>query len=450
MSLEPVIQYLYHHKEKSAAVSLLETMHRHAFSFEEYDDLSKCAFRIKEYQLAIEYGEEALTTAYANEKMWAARTNLINVYNHANYPEKALRLIRANEVTIPNDADTRLEKAFSLYLLGRRDEAEALLRKELERDDLTEEVRTKIVFNLGTYELYRDNFNKGLTLFLIEGQTLNFWKKPTLPGELWDGQEAPGRSILVYAEAGIGDEIINVRFLKHLQRRGLKPTWYTDRPDMANIFRASGFEVITQMKHRPPGSLWTHSMAVPTYLKLDHPDLWDGPYLKTVPEFDEKWRKEITQKPRLKVGLRWQGNPEYDHDLHRSVPLDMIMSALPSPRDDKLALYSLQRDTGLEELETHCDVVDLSSRLVTFEDTLSAINLLDVIITSCTSIAHAAAALGKRTYIFAPLSAYYTWSHSMKQSPWYGDNVTLLRQVRPRVWDEPIAELKELLASREL
>jgi len=45
-----------------------------------------------------------------------------------------------------------------------------------------------------------------------------------------------------------------------------------------------------------------------------------------------------------------------------------------------------------------------------------------------------------------PISAYYTWSHSTKQSPWYGDNVTLLRQVKPRSWAEPIAELKDIFS----
>jgi hypothetical protein len=33
----------------------------------------------------------------------------------------------------------------------------------------------------------------------------------------------------------------------------------------------------------------------------------------------------------------------------------------------------------------------------------------------------------------------------MKQSPWYGDNVTLLRQEKPRKWDEPLRELKDIL-----
>ncbi len=108
--------------------------------------------------------------------------------------------------------------------------------------------------------------------------------------------------------------------------------------------------------------------------------------------------------------------------------------------------YSLQRDTGLEQLEPYPQISDLSDRLETFKDTLSAIDNLDVIITSCTSIVHAAAAMGKRVILLCPISAYYLWSHSADQSPWYGKNVTILRQVKPRSWEEPLQQLKELFS----
>ena len=84
----------------------------------------------------------------------------------------------------------------------------------------------------------------------------------------------------------------------------------------------------------------------------------------------------------------------------------------------------------------------------TYEDTLNIIDQLDIGVTSCTSIGHAAAAMGKQTIIITPISAYYTWCHSMKQSPWYGSNLTILRQQKPRSWNEPLQELKELLSEK--
>ena len=118
-----------------------------------------------------------------------------------------------------------------------------------------------------------------------------------------------------------------------------------------------------------------------------------------------------------------------------------ILTAVPTGN----VLYSLQRDTGLDQLKDYPYIFDMSPDMTTFMDTLGIIQNLDIVITSCTSVAHAAAAMGKRVFVFVPISGYYVWAHSMKQSPWYGDNVTILRQTKPRSWAEPIAELKTYL-----
>lgn len=445
MSLTPICESLHKIGSKQVAIDMLEAFYRVAFHFEEYDDLAKSAFKIKEYLLAIKYSNDALTNALTNEKMFIARSNLINVYNHANFPEKAMRLIKAQESVMPDNVDNQLEKSFSHFLLAERDEAEAILRATLLRTDISDEMRTKIMFNLGTYEMYRDNFLYGLELFQIEGQRLNYWKKPKLEGEFWMGQpldECSSKDILVYAEAGIGDEIINVRFLKILKARGFNPIWYTERKDLKEVFEYSGFTVISNMRERTENSMWTYSMTLPLYLTLEYKDLWSGAYIKANPKYHRRYDWEANAKP--KIGIRWQGNPEYDHDLHRSVSLKGIVDVIP--RGTKLV--SLQRDTGLEELDLFPFITDMSLSMKTYNETIDIIDKLDIVITTCTSVAHAAAAMGKRTFIFVPISAYYLWSHSMKQSPWYGSNVTLLRQVKPRCWAAPLAELKGYLECR--
>ena len=438
MSLEPIVQLLSKRKEHKLAVDILNAFNKFAFHYAEYDDLAKCAFKIKEYPLAIKFSESLLAVAKSPEELYTARANLINVLNHANHPEKAMRLIRANESVIPDDISTSLEKAYSYYLLNDKDAAEKILRKELERPDLSDEMRNTIMFNLGTYEMHHDNFLYGLELFLIEGRRIGIWKDFKIDGEFWMGQPPDDRELLIFAEAGIGDEIINVRFMKILQDRGYKPVWYTDRKDTAEMFRHSGFNVITNLKDRPKNSMWTFSMSLPLYLELEYKDLWYGPYIVPDPVYVEKYKRDFGMP---KIGIRWEGNPEYDNDLHRKVPLAEILTAVPTGN----VLYSLQRDTGLDQLKDYPYIFDMSPDMTTFMDTLGIIQNLDIVITSCTSVAHAAAAMGKRVFVFVPISGYYVWAHSMKQSPWYGDNVTILRQTKPRSWAEPIAELKTYL-----
>ena len=439
--LEGLINYLVAHGEKEQAISLLNVMGKHAWKFDEYDDLAKCFFKQKVYDKAIEYSEKALITAYTNDKIWVARSNLINVYNHANQPELALKYIKQAENSIPDDIDIQLEKAYSLYLMTRRDEAETILHNVLlNAPNLSEEIATKIKFNLGTYYLYRDEFQKGLKLFLDEGKKLNYWQKAKLPFKYWSGKIEPGKTIILFAEAGIGDEIINVRFMKHLADSGMNPIWLTDRKDLAKIFNRNGFKTITNRKDIPENSIWTYPMDLPTLLELQYVDLWYGPYLTSSEQYDSKYH--WMQSDKLKIGIRWQGNPEYDNDLHRSVPLKEIYESV---KHLDAEFYSLQRDVGLEEMDDFPGLIPMHQHMDTFEDTLSIINKLDLVITTCTSVAHASAALGKKTNILIPISAYYIWSHSTEQSPWYGDEVTLLRQQKPRSWVEPLEKLHNLL-----
>jgi hypothetical protein len=207
------------------------------------------------------------------------------------------------------------------------------------------------------------------------------------------------------------------------------------------VFNRCGFTSISKINQNDfdKETLWTHSMDVPIFLDLQYADLWDGPYITAQPDLANDI---VKQSSKLKIGVRWQGNPEYDQDLHRSVPLKDFYDVIKNVDAD---MYSLQRDVGLDELEQFPDIVDLSSKLTSFEVTLSVMSKLDLIITSCTSIAHAAAAMGKKVVVFTPISSYYVWCHTGNKSPWYGDNVKLIRQTKPRVWDDPQKELEQYL-----
>lgn len=444
--LDQLCDSLKHLGEKKAAMVLLEALSRHATSRDQYDELAKCYFKIKRYNESVQWAEKTLALSISNEQKYAARQNLANAYAHAFHPEKALDEIKLLEMVDSDDIETKAKKAYCFFLLGKLDDAEKILRENLADPRTDEKTKNEIEFNLGTYEMYKDNFYEGLYRFLIYGRRMNLWQKPKLPFIEWDRLPKFGHIIVLRAEAGIGDEFINVRFTQHFKNIGMIPIWYTDRKEMKDIFNRQGYisvNSVDEIKEHWNGKeiYWCHSMDVPVLLKLEYKDLWNGPYLKA----DTTVKTPIQKTNKLKIGLRWQGNPDYDNDLHRSVPLDQLWNIV---KDIDADFYSLQRDTGAEDVYDFPQIIPLhENSLKTFEETLAIMNDLDIIITSCTSIAHASAAMGKKTFVFSPMSSYYVWCHSNKipRSPWYGENVKLLRQKRPRYWDEPLQELKECL-----
>jgi tetratricopeptide (TPR) repeat protein len=126
--LEELVLSLDKMGEKPAAVTLLDALARNSTIFQQFDDVAKCYFKIKEYEKALKYAELALTTV-PNGGEYSAKYNVINVANHANYPERAMTLIKQLEIINPNDLDVKLEKAFSFFLLNQKDKAEAILRQ---------------------------------------------------------------------------------------------------------------------------------------------------------------------------------------------------------------------------------------------------------------------------------------------------------------------------------
>jgi len=82
-----------------------------------------------------------------------------------------------------------------------------------------------------------------------------------------------------------------------------------------------------------------------------------------------------------------------------------------------------------------------------WEATASILAGLDLVITSDTSIAHCAAALGVDTWIVVPVLPYYVWAIPGIKTPWY-DSVTLYRQTTYGNWDAPFAKMATDLQAR--
>ena len=72
---------------------------------------------------------------------------------------------------------------------------------------------------------------------------------------------------------------------------------------------------------------------------------------------------------------------------------------------------------------------------------------LDLIVTSDTSIAHLAGALGRETWVLLPYAPDWRWMLRRRDSPWY-PTMRLFRQPREGDWDSVFAEVLTGLAER--
>ena len=425
-----------------------------------YDLLFYGYNKAKKFPKAIEYGEKTLELCEDVETKVAVSVNLSKVYLSANKPTKSVECYNfvLNNTTVPDEQ--LLDYAAALFACNRKKESYDIV-KNLEKDIWKFDSRTadSILFNKGVHLIAEGKFKEGMD-HLAVGRKLNvFGTYSNITDGLpeWDGNLQSGKHLLFVSEGGIGDEIINVRFVQKIIDMGMKVSILSNHP-VSSIYEHLPFtnKVTSKTYKKSDYDVWTPMMNLPHTLGLNFQDLWSGPYLQAKPEYIKKYENIIVGD--FKVGLRWAGNPRYDHELHRTINLKSIVESMPE--NNNWSLYSIQKasdykdaevfvDDGINQLKENPNVVDLNDYLGSFEDLLGIMHHFDLIITSCTSIAHAACAMGKRTIVMIPIMEYYTWAEGKPNSSFYGDNLRLIRQVTPETWEEAYTELKLVLKDIE-
>lgn len=318
-----------------------------------------------------------------------------------------------------------LEESYKKALEGKLNESEEILRKH-ENDD------SRFKFNLGWHEMRHGRLKSGYEC-LNHGRFLNIFGLPPIKGVLWKDEDLKGKVLLFRCEGGFGDQIINFRFAENFKKMGANVV-VSCAPALKEIFSRHGYicvdnEVVSSIYY----DYWIPAMSAPYLLNLEYSDLSGKPYI-----FPKEKKQLYSKGKNLKVGIRWSGNPEFEHEQHRRFPSELMISLSDVPNT---TFYSFQRD---ENTIDGLPFSDLKESLKTWDDTASFIEGCDLIISSCTSVAHLAASMGKPTWIVIPLLCYYTWILSGDSSPWY-DSVRLFRQEKFGEWDGVFNKIRKEL-----
>ncbi len=176
-----------------------------------------------------------------------------------------------------------------------------------------------------------------------------------------------------------------------------------------------------------------------------------GPYLRADPDLVQGWRAKLAGDSRVRVGLVWQGNPSFAADHLRSIPLCAYEPVLRTPG---VRFMSLQKHHGLEQLaDLSADLglenlgEQLDENTAPFCDTAALMMSLDLVITSDTSVAHLAGALGVPAWVALPAIPDWRWELSGEQSRWY-PSLRLFRQQQAGDWDSVMTRIAHELAKK--
>ncbi len=283
---------------------------------------------------------------------------------------------------------------------------------------------------------------------------------------VWDG--SPGKTIVVYGEQGIGDEIMFASCLNPLIQMS-KQVVFDCHKKLHSLF-ASSFPNLDIYPTREDQIItWTRNakgqlrypfdarIAIGSLPKFFLPDLASFPGERYInpSEFKElEWGVKLAalgDKP--KIGISWVGGHKRTRIEVRSVELEKL---LPILKQDA-TFISLQYTDCVAEIEEFKakHKIDLhyfpeATHSENYDDTAALVANLDLVITVCTSVVHLAGSMGVPTWVLTPSRPAWRYRLDLDYMPWYGKSVTLFRQATGSIEWEPVIEevagsLSELL-----
>ena len=260
---------------------------------------------------------------------------------------------------------------------------------------------------------------------------------------LKDIEDLKNKELLLVSEQGLGDTLQFIRYAAYLKDLGFKISVCAQKK-LHGLIRFSGIseQVLTPEEGgKIESGFWIPLLSVPKLLGV-RPDccLINHPYLKTAEELIEKWSKAVSKENRPIIGINWQGNPRTEKLglPGRSIPLDAF-STIASLAN--IRLLSLQKGFGGEQLSfcgfNQCFVKcqDQINETWDFLETAAIIENCDLIITTDTSTAHLAGAMGKSTWLLLHKAPDWRWGLSREETFWY-PSMRIFRQREAGNWNE--------------
>lgn len=346
----------------------------------------------------------------------------------------------------PSHAGGWLVRGWALHQLARVDGAVDALRTCL---SLAPD-RAEAAVLLGDTLLLAGDYAAGFPLFERRFDAFPAYRDMAamFGPHLWrPGMAVAGKRVIVSGEQGLGDCIQNVRFLPELARRGAT-VMLGAAPKLWRLFAPyrdiAAFRATAVLGRDVDLVVPLASLPACCGATRDHLPAAEG-YLSAEPDLVAAWRARLAG-PGLKVGLNWQGNPSGSIDRGRSLPLAAFASLFDLP---DVRLIALQKNVGAEQVGPDMPVArfDLDAGEDAFVDTAALMTALDLVVTTDTSIAHLAGALGVPALVLLKHVPDWRWGLEGDTTPWYR-SLRLIRQTTDGVWDDVITRVAAIVAEK--
>ena len=373
-------------------------------------------------------------------------SNRGNALRDLKRPAEALRSYECALALKPNYAEAYNNRGNALGDLKRPEEA----LRSYERAIALKPDYASAHWNLALCRLLLGDFMLGWQGYewrLKQGQHADQERDFVQP--LWLGAQAlKNKTILLYSEQGLGDTLQFCRYATEVAALGANVLLKV-QPSLVQLL--ADLEGVTQVLQEdsplPAFDYHCPLMSLPLAFKTDlHSIPSRIPYIRSDAARVAAWREKLGPRSKPRVGLVWRGSATHENDHNRSMALSEILPLIC----DWAEWVSLQKDVAEFDaplLASRADVRRFGGDLENFADTAALLELMDVVVTVDTSVAHLAGAMGKAVCILLPFNPDWRWLLAREDSVWY-PSARLFRQPAIGDWTTPIRRLREELETR--
>ncbi len=264
----------------------------------------------------------------------------------------------------------------------------------------------------------------------------------------WLNEDLAGRTILVWGEQGIGDEILFAGCLPDLAAQADRVI-FDCHPRLAKIFARSFPDVEIVGRRKDAGSRWSIGAGVDyhvpagslmAYFRNKPEDFPVGAYLKADDKRVQWWRD---QAPGFRIGLSWRGGKGDQGEPHRSIPLADLPFVQPIPGVEWISLQYGNHYTEIAHAEKRKGV-KIHTHEFAMEDYTETANLVhscDLVISVVTAAVHLAGALGTPALVMVPKNAPWKFVHKFVM-PWH-KSVRQFHQETPLEWADVLRDVEK-------
>lgn len=299
-------------------------------------------------------------------------------------------------------------------------------------------------WNLALLTLQKGDFKTGWKLYEWRFKTR---KDPH--GQLrvprYDGSDLKGKTIFVYAEQGIGEELMFSSCLCDINGQADGCILECDGRLVPLFSRSFPSILVIPATERDDADLPYADFklplgSLPYYYRNSRDDFKGcGPWLAPNQDAVQKWQGRYDALgDGVKVGIAWRGGVKQELNRQRSTSLNQWREVFAIPGVHFINLQYGDCSSEIRELHEQCGTRihswEDADQLRDLDDFAAQVAALDLVISIDNTTVHMAGALGRPVWCLVPHVPDWRWMLDRDDSPWY-PTMRLFRQKGRHDWE---------------